>query len=142
MQLSGGKNGKNKNSCLITIRSSKIDAQKQSRLHVSIDEAFSETDKNPEGEYDVQQWIIRGLKEEIGISNKNAKDIIPQFSDFSIITDNGEIGLCCTIKTEDIEELQFYPAQDKYLESEGFFIAEFPSLLNSILKKYAYPLIE
>ncbi|MDB9030657.1 hypothetical protein [Parabacteroides distasonis] len=130
-----GKNGKNKNSCLITIRSSKIDAQKQSRLHVSIDEAFSETDKNPEGEYDVQQWIIRGLKEEIGISNKNAKDIIPQFSDFSIITDNGEIGLCCTIKTEDIEELQFYPAQDKYLESEGFFIAEFPSLIKLYFKK-------
>ncbi len=129
-----GKNCRKENVCLASIRSAKIDRNHISRIHVSVDESFSDTDLEQEEVYSVERWLKRGIEEEIGVPIEKLKDIKITYTDFSIIFGNyGEIGLCAIVETDDIDTWMVYPGKDKALESVGMFFIPIPNIF-SLLK--------
>ena len=129
-----GKDCRNRLVSLASIRSASIDRSHKSRIHVSVDESFSDTDMTQEEDYSVERWLKRGIEEEIGISLDNLKDIKITYTDFSIVFGNyGEIGLSAIVESDDLDEWLMYPGKDKALESAGMFLMKVPGLF-SLLK--------
>lgn len=129
-----GKDYRNRNVCLASVRSANIDRSYTSRIHVSVDEAFSDTDSEQEESYSVKCWVKRGIEEEIGILQKDLDNIKISYTDFSIVFGNyGEIGLSAIIDAENLDTWLVHPGKDKALESAGMFFIEIPSAF-SLLK--------
>ena len=130
-----GKNNQRRTCCLASLRSAKIDKSHITRIHVSVDESFSDTDQIIGGVYSVEEWVYRGIEEEIGIpieklkSNSHRKwnRTKIKYTDFSIVLGYGEIGLSGMVNVDNIEECLFYPGMDKSLESDGMFLIPMPS---------------
>lgn len=134
-----GKDYKNRKVCLASVRSANIDRSYTSRIHVSVDEAFSDTDLEQEEVYSVKRWVKRGIEEEIGILQKDLDNIKISYTDFSIVFGNyGEIGLSAIIDAENLDTWLVYPGKDKALESAGMFFIEIPSAF-SLLKMLLSP---
>lgn len=126
-----GKDSRNNLVSLASIRSASIDRSHISRIHVSIDESFSDTDLLKPEDYSVERWLKRGIEEEIGILSDNLKDIKITYTDFSIVCGNyGEIGLSAIVESNDLDEWLIYPGKDKVLESAGMFLIKVPGFLN------------
>lgn len=127
-----GKNHKNQKVCLASLRSGRVDKSKTSRIHVSVDESFSDTDQSGNNDnYSVDHWVKRGIEEEIGILADHQKDFKITYTDFAIITGYGEIGLSCIIEAGEVDSLVLYPGQDKALESDGLFWIRRPNIFNA-----------
>lgn len=134
-----GKDYKNRKVCLASVRSANIDRSYTSRIHVSVDEAFSDTDSEQEESYSVKCWVKRGIEEEIGILQKDLDNIKISYTDFSIVFGNyGEIGLSAIIDAENLDTWLVHPGKDKALESAGMFFIEIPSAF-SLLKMLLSP---
>lgn len=134
-----GKDYKNRKVCLASVRSANIDRSYASRIHVSVDEAFSDTDSEQEESYSVKCWVKRGIEEEIGILQKDLDNIKISYTDFSIVFGNyGEIGLSAIIDAENLDTWLVHPGKDKALESAGMFFIEIPSAF-SLLKMLLSP---
>lgn len=132
-----GKDCKNHRVCLASVRSACVDRSHTSRIHVSVDEAFSNTDQEEDGFYTVKKWVRRGVEEEIGIpEDKQAvntrwnKTGNITYTDFSIVLGYGEIGLSAIMEEENMDTLLAYPGKDKALESDGMFLIRIPGIWN------------
>ena len=126
-----GKDYKNRKVCLTSVRSANIDRSYTSRIHVSVDEAFSDTDSEQEESYSVKCWVKRGIEEEIGILQKDLDNIKISYTDFSIVFGNyGEIGLSAIIDAENLDTWLVHPGKDKALESAGMFLIEIPTIFS------------
>jgi hypothetical protein len=134
----------------LTARSGKIEKNKESSLHVSVNETFSRTDavENKE-QYGLVECVKRGMEEEIGIPQTAIPDSNIKFHDFAIVTDEGEIGLSCFVDLTEVmpvEKMLMYPGQDKFLENEElilmpYFKISHIDLLKSVdSKKYMHQL--
>lgn len=141
-----GKDSKNKRNIIISARSGRIESNKKSTLHVSVNESFSRTDyadPSNQSKYCVYACVKRGIQEELGILESEIKNEWISFHDFAIVTDEAEIGLSCHVDLSElmpIEQLLMYPGQDKYLETEEFLVLPYPkmshgSLLKSVFSK-------
>jgi len=138
----------NKRGIIIAARSGKIETDKRSTLHVSVNECFTKTDTitNVNSRFcGLYSCVRRGIQEELGIKEDLIKDHMIKFHDFAIVTDEAEIGLSCRVdlsKSMPLEQVLLYPGQDKYLEIEEFVILPYPkinhfSLIKSVdSKKY------
>lgn len=127
---------------IIAARSGKIEKNKTSSLHVSVNETFSRTDNIGEADnnYDLLACVKRGIQEELGIPEERIKDDYIQFQDFAIVTDEGEIGLSCYVnlaKEMTTEQLLLYPGQDKFLENEELLILPYFKINHISLLKAA-----
>ena len=128
-----GKDCKNHKVCLASVRSARIERNHLSRIHVSVDESFSDTDQANSGVYSVNKWALRGIEEEIGVFEETQKKetdkerrIEISYTDFAIILGYGEIGLSGIAKDKEIDTILAYPGMDKALESEGMFLVPMP----------------
>lgn len=112
---------------LMTLRSGRLHPDGVSRIHVSVDEAFSFTDMEGNVPY-CDLWLKRGVAEEIGYPGMSRDNLEMRitFYDFAITYDLGEVGLCADVELKHIDRVSLFPAQDKYLESEGLFCIPFP----------------
>lgn len=132
-----GKNCKNRQVCLASVRSARIDRSHLSRIHISVDESFSDTDQLTDGVYSIDAWARRGIEEEIGLFEEEQKKEVNEeirskitYTDFSIIMGYGEIGLSGIVEDKKIDTLMSYPGQDKALESDGMFFIPMPNIFN------------
>ena len=130
-----GENCRSRKVCLASVRSARIERSHLSRIHVSVDESFSDTDQKSGGEYTVEAWARRGIEEEIGLPEAKQKEktgigerIQITYTDFSIVLGYGEIGLSGIVEDKEIDTTPAYPGMDKALESEGMFFVPVPSL--------------
>jgi len=129
-----GKDCKNRRVCLASVRSARIDRSHTSRIHVSVDESFSDTDQLQVGLYTVEEWAHRGIEEEIGVPEIIQKENMKiTYTDFSIVLGYGEIGLSGIVDGKDMDTLLSYPGMDKALESDGMFLVQMPGFC-SLLK--------
>lgn len=117
----------NERNLIISARSRRIEKNRVSSLHVSVNETFSRTDNvgSSESNYDLKLCVKRGIQEEIGIPEECITDDIIKFHDFAIVTDEGEIGLSCYVNLTNkipIEQILMYPGQDKFLENEELLV--------------------
>lgn len=143
-----GKNSAGDRKLILTARSGKIEKNKESSLHVSVNETFSRTDavENKE-QYGLVECVKRGIEEEIGIPQTAIPDSNIKFHDFAIVTDEGEIGLSCFVDLTEVmpvEKMLMYPGQDKFWENEElilmpYFKISHIDLLKSVdSKKYMH----
>lgn len=129
-----GKNRKGKEFVLAAIRSGKLQDDGTSRIHIAVDESFSNTDlenKVP----DCKRWIERGVEEEIGYKADDLKFVL---YDFSITYQLGEIGLCGDVEIANIDEAIMKPGQDKYLEMKALMAFPFPCHWYNLYKFYLW----
>lgn len=130
-----GRNCRKQKVCLASVRSARVERNHLSRIHVSVDESFSDTDQVKGGEYSVEEWARRGIEEEIGLPETRQKEKTDEeerikitYTDFSIVLGYGEIGLSGIVEDKEIDSILAYPGMDKALESEGMFFIPMPGL--------------
>ena len=96
------------------------------KLHFSMNEAFSLTDRNQYGQLSFTACLFRGLKEEIGISPTFSSEISEyKFLDLGLELDRFEVGISSFVRINLNDKLTFKKfvdfyniAQDKELETE------------------------
>jgi hypothetical protein len=134
-----------KHKILIGVRNSKIESIPKSTLHVPVNETLTSTDfiGNTTVSYGLYECVQRGIEEEIGIDGEKIDRKYISFSDFAVVTDEGEIGFSCHVDLSEImpiEQITLYPGQDKYLELQDIIAAPYPPLLyKAFLDINAYP---
>ena len=124
-----GKTGNGKNAMLVAVRSGNIERRGNCKLHVPVNESFSRTDINDNGKFDPTLCVIRGIEEELGIPRSLVEKAKIVFFFFSLVCDEGEIGLGCYVDFSSvmpIEQLRLYPGQDKYMEIKDILIVPYP----------------
>lgn len=121
------KDCQNKRNLIITARSARIETNRESSLHVSVNETFSRTDNEGsfETKFSLYSCVKRGIQEEIGIPEEDISSEMIKFHDLAIVTDEGEIGLSCHVNLSQImpvEQILMYPGQDKFLENDELLV--------------------
>ncbi len=126
-----GKQANGKKGVLLALRNGKIERCRESKIHVPVNESFSKTDQLEKSDkYDLKKCVSRGIEEELGIS----QDLVESrcsfvFQDFSVVCDEGEIGLACYVDFSScmpLEQARMYPGQDKYMEIKDLMVANMP----------------
>jgi hypothetical protein len=110
--------------------------------HVSMNEGFSDTDRDPiQREPDLYACLDRGLSEELGLPPGVISDSVEKkFFDVFVGLDNLEIGVSCTVRIPKLsfERLQRYAqlARDHGLEIENIECVPFREVeLNQFLNE-------
>lgn len=114
---------------MLAVRAGKIEQNRQSKIHVPVNESFSLTDIKPNNHFSLKDCALRGIEEELGIPQSYLNDDILRFNDFAIVSDEGEIGLGCSAdfsKIMTLEEATLFPGQDKFLEIKELFVLDMP----------------
>lgn len=115
-------NGEKGNEIVLTKRSKSVNSDNE-LFHISMNEGFSQTDKDAFGKLDLELCFKRGLLEELGIKeNIYKKASYGAFYDFFIDMKNFEIGLTSVLKLDlnFIKDINPLIARDKTLESSEF----------------------
>lgn len=114
---------------MLAVRAGKIEQNRQSKIHVPVNESFSLTDLKPNNHFSLKDCALRGIEEELGIPQSYLSADILRFNDFAIVSDEGEIGLGCSAdfsKVMTLEEATLFPGQDKFLEIKELFVLDMP----------------
>ncbi len=114
---------------LLAVRAGKIEQNKQSNIHVPVNESFSLTDMKNNDHFSLKDCALRGIEEELGIPQSYLNPDILKFTDFAIVSDEGEIGLGCSADLSNVmtlEEATLFPGQDKFLEIKELFVLDMP----------------
>ena len=117
---------------LLALRNGDIEKSRESKIHVPVNESFSNTDTDSNIIcYNLRKCVARGIEEEIGIN----QDVIDgekcrvSFTDFAVVCDEGEIGIACYVDLSlvmPLEQARMYPAQDKSMEIKDLLIVPYP----------------
>ena len=117
---------------LLALRNGDIEKSRESKIHVPVNESFSNTDTDSNIIcYNLRKCVARGIEEEIGIN----QDVIDgdkcrvSFTDFAVVCDEGEIGIACYVDLSlvmPLEQVRMYPAQDKSMEIKDLLIVPYP----------------
>lgn len=127
-----GKKADGRKGVLLALRNGDIERCRESKIHVPVNESFSKTDQQEKSDkYDLRKCVSRGIEEELGIS----QDLVESkcsfvFQDFSVVCDEGEIGLACYVDFTacmPLEQARMYPGQDKYMEIKDLIVSEMPA---------------
>lgn len=125
-----GRNAHGEKTMLVGVRNGSIEYHKNDKLHVPVNESFSTTDLDKDNSYlDPKACVQRGIIEELGLPEGIVNQAKIIFNDFAIVTDEGEIGLSCSVDFSDIisiEEIRCYAGQDKYMELKGLIEVPYP----------------
>ena len=122
-------NAQGKEMMLVGLRNGAIERLGNDKLHVPVNESFSNTDLTREGELSPQLCVRRGIVEELGLPDEIVEKASITFYDFAIVSDEGEIGLSCNADFSSlisIEEMRCYPGQDKFLENKNLLQVPYP----------------
>ena len=127
-----GRNAQGKQVMLVALRNGEIEREGHHKLHVPVNESFSNTDLEYDAgksKSDLEECVKRGIIEELGIPKDTFKKTAVTFHDFAIVSDEGEIGMGCHIDFSSvmpIEEIRCYAGQDKYMEMKGLYEVPYP----------------
>lgn len=122
-------NAQGKDMMLVGLRNGAIERLGNDKLHVPVNESFSNTDLTREGELSPKLCVRRGIAEELGLPDEIVEKASIMFYDFAIVSDEGEIGLSCNADFSSImfiEEMRCYPGQDKFLENKNLLQVPYP----------------
>ena len=134
------RNARGKDVMLIGLRNGAIERLGNDKLHVPVNESFSDTDLSENEELSPLLCVRRGIIEELGLPDSIVNKATIKFHDFAIVSDEGEIGLSCNADFSSIissEEIRCYPGQDKFLENKDLIEVPYPPFFWNALK-YPY----
>lgn len=134
------RNARGKEVMLIGLRNGAIERLGNDKLHVPVNESFSDTDLSDNEELSPLLCVRRGIIEELGLPDSIVNKATIKFHDFAIVSDEGEIGLSCNADFSSIilsEEMRCYPGQDKFLENKDLIEVPYPPFFWNALK-YPY----
>lgn len=124
------RNTRGKRVMLAGLRNGAIERLGNDKLHVPVNESFSDTDFNEdEDELSPLLCVQRGIVEELGIPMDVVQKATIEFHDFAIVSDEGEIGLSCNADFSSvmpIEQMRCYPGQDKFIENKNLIELPYP----------------
>lgn len=134
------RNARGRDVLLIGLRNGAIERLGNDKLHVPVNESFSDTDLSDNEELSPLLCVRRGIIEELGLPDSIVNKATIKFHDFAIVSDEGEIGLSCNADFSSIilsEEMRCYPGQDKFLENKNLIEVPYPPFFWNA-SKYPY----
>ena len=129
---------------LLAHRSNSVMVDK-GKIHYSMNEAFSLNDTESVDRFpSVKECLLRGLREELGLSSRFAHNISDLgFLDLGIITDRCEVGISAFVRIKWDDEFQFNHlgelysiGQDAELETDGLELVRVSALDKYISSSY------